>query len=130
MRCFNHPEREAVGSCKACCKGLCPDCVADRGHGLACRGIHEEQVDTLYLMIVRNARVQSTSRRAKYLAPAFTAFMGTLFLTFGYLHEGLHGFLVPMGAGFLGYSVVIFFVKRRAFGQLDSNTQLSLEQTR
>ena len=121
MRCFNHPEREAIGSCKACCKGLCSDCVADRGHGLACRGKHEEQVDSLNLMIARNALVQSTSRKAKYVAPAFTAFMGAIFLSFGYLHEGLHGFLVPLGVGFLGYSVVIFLVNRRAFGQRNLN---------
>lgn len=117
MRCFNHPEREAIGSCKACCKGLCPDCVADLGHGLACRGRHEEQVDSINLMIARNALLQSTSRKAKYATPAFTAFMGAIFLSYGYLHEGLNGFSVPLGAGFLGYGVVIFFVNRRAFGQ-------------
>ena len=72
-------------------------------------------------MIVRNALLQSTSRKAKYVAPAFTAFMGALFVSFGYVHEGLHGFLVPLGAGFLGYSVVVFFVNRRAFGQRNSN---------
>jgi hypothetical protein len=82
---------------------------------------HEEQVDSLNLMIARNALVQSASRKSKYVAPAFTAFMGAIFLSFGYLHEGLHGFLVPLGAGFLGYSVVIFLVNRRAFGQRNLN---------
>jgi hypothetical protein len=33
VRCFNHPEREAIGSCKACSKGLCPDCVAAEDMG-------------------------------------------------------------------------------------------------
>jgi len=48
MRCFNHQDHEAVGCCKACGKGLCPDCAADLGHALACRGSHEAMVETYY----------------------------------------------------------------------------------
>ena len=45
MHCFNHPDRTAIGSCKGCCKGLCMECTADLGHGLACKGQHEEMVE-------------------------------------------------------------------------------------
>jgi hypothetical protein len=44
MRCFNHVDREAIGFCKACCKGLCPECAVDLGFGLSCRGEHEKRV--------------------------------------------------------------------------------------
>jgi len=43
VRCYNHPERDAVGSCKSCCKGLCTECAVDLGHGLSCRGEHEQR---------------------------------------------------------------------------------------
>ena len=46
MNCFNHPNVPAVGICKACQKGLCKECAVDLGHGIACKGHHEE-VDML-----------------------------------------------------------------------------------
>jgi hypothetical protein len=54
VRCYNHPEQQAVGSCKGCCKGLCKECAVDLGHGLACRGLHEDHVEALNTLIVRN----------------------------------------------------------------------------
>ena len=36
MLCFNHAGMQAVGVCKSCMKGLCPDCVIDSGKGLVC----------------------------------------------------------------------------------------------
>lgn len=27
MKCFKHPNAEAIGSCVSCGKGLCPDCA-------------------------------------------------------------------------------------------------------
>lgn len=29
MHCFNHDDRDAVDICKACGKGLCPECATD-----------------------------------------------------------------------------------------------------
>ena len=42
MRCFTHQEKEAVAICRACGKGLCPDCGVDLGRGLSCRGRCEQ----------------------------------------------------------------------------------------
>ena len=36
MNCYRHPSRPAVGSCKACSKGLCLECAHDTKSGLAC----------------------------------------------------------------------------------------------
>jgi len=44
MKCFRHPESDAVGSCKQCAKGLCSRCVVDVGKGLACKDSCEEYV--------------------------------------------------------------------------------------
>jgi hypothetical protein len=122
MRCFNHPERDAIGVCKGRSQGICIDCSADLGHGLACRDKHEQNVEMLNAMIVRSSLVQVTTTRAKYAAPAFTAFMGLLFLRYGYVREGLGGFLTLLGIGFLVYSLVLFLANRTAWGRVDRNT--------
>jgi hypothetical protein len=38
MKCFIHQERDAVGICSACMRGVCTECAADLGRGLACKG--------------------------------------------------------------------------------------------
>ena len=38
MKCFYHHEQDTVAVCKSCQRGLCPDCAADVGNGVACRG--------------------------------------------------------------------------------------------
>jgi len=36
MRCYKHPERDAVGMCKVCDKGLCEDCAVEVDDFLFC----------------------------------------------------------------------------------------------
>jgi hypothetical protein len=35
MKCYYHHEVDAVGLCKSCSKGICPECAFDVGGGLA-----------------------------------------------------------------------------------------------
>jgi tetratricopeptide (TPR) repeat protein len=49
MHCFVHTDRDPVGICKSCYKGLCAECAADLHHSLACKGTHEEAVERLVL---------------------------------------------------------------------------------
>ncbi|MEK7615919.1 MAG: hypothetical protein AAB420_01790 [Patescibacteria group bacterium] len=37
MNCFYHPNKEAVGTCKNCGKGICRDSMVEMGSFLACR---------------------------------------------------------------------------------------------
>lgn len=48
LKCFYHHDRDAVGTCHACLRGLCPDCAADLGRGLACKGRCEIEVRRLH----------------------------------------------------------------------------------
>jgi hypothetical protein len=70
MRCFYHQEKESVGLCKYCAKGLCVECAIDLGKGLACKGKCEEGVRAVIELVDRNIkslasvpRVQVTSQR-------------------------------------------------------------------
>jgi Na+/serine symporter len=62
MKCFYHPDIDAVGLCKHCSRGICRDCVAEREDGLACRDRHEQAVDDISNLVSRNVRL--TGRNA------------------------------------------------------------------
>jgi hypothetical protein len=47
MRCFYHEDKQAVGICKSCGKGVCQECAVDFSKGLACRGHCEESVRSI-----------------------------------------------------------------------------------
>jgi hypothetical protein len=117
MRCFNHPDNEAIGGCKVCNKGLCRECAADLGHSLACRNSHEEKAEDLERLTARAMQVQSTAGGAKYVAPAFMVFMGAIFTGYGLFWERGAHLLMIMGIGFLVYGVFLFRVNRRAFAR-------------
>ena len=54
MNCYRHPSRPALGSCKACSKGLCLECSYDTKNGLAC-------VDTCIDEVKRLNRINDLS---------------------------------------------------------------------
>ena len=118
MQCFNHPGTAAVGMCKHCYKGLCASCATDLGFGLACRGEHEEQVQTTHAIVTKAAQIQSVNRSNKYLAPAFFIAMGLLFLGYGLYESGpVLNFTVAMGAIFLLYGLFVLGAARKVYAQ-------------
>jgi hypothetical protein len=119
MRCYNHSDRDAVGSCRACSKGLCVECAVDSEYGLSCRGEHEQLVAATGRMVARTVRAQN-ARGARYIGPAFCGFLGIVFTVYGLLHERTRIFLVVSGVGFIVYSAYNYMVIRKAFGKSDS----------
>ncbi|MDR0477631.1 MAG: hypothetical protein LBH14_06820 [Desulfobulbaceae bacterium] len=116
MRCFNHQDKNAVGTCKHCGKGLCPDCLTDLGHGLACRNSHEQAVENINTLISRNSQVQRMTPKTWHILPAFCAFMGFVFACFGlFAPKGPELFTIVLGIGFISFSVILFVVNYRAF---------------
>ncbi len=63
MKCFNHSERDAVGTCKHCSKGLCMACLTDMGGGLACKGKCEDDVAYLNEMTKKVKNLQAESQK-------------------------------------------------------------------
>lgn len=78
MNCYNHPDRPAVGTCKACGKGLCADCSSDLGHGLACRGVHELYVAGLTALIERNIKIYGSPAKRSVATSVSVASLGSL----------------------------------------------------
>jgi hypothetical protein len=78
MRCFYHQDKEAVGLCKSCAKGVCAECAVDLGNALACRNRCEERAQSV-VKIQDHAiqslkplqpRVQLTASAARPLQPS------------------------------------------------------------
>jgi len=120
MKCFNHPDQDAVGLCKHCSKGLCVECASDLGHGLACKGSHERQVEDIDMLITRNTAIQTSAPKTTLTAPIFYLFTGIVFAGFGYFSTGrITNFPVVLGAGFIVFGVITFVQSRRLFGNAE-----------
>ena len=121
MKCFNHPDLDSVGICKACGKGLCGECVTDLGHVLACKDRHEENVRRLNDIVVKNARMLSAGPKNILIAPAFFLFLGSVLAGYGFFSN--HGVKDPtfvMGVGILVFSVVLFMRGKAMYGNDDT----------
>ena len=90
MRCFYHEDREAVGSCKSCLKGLCRDCAVDLTKGLACREHFEADAQALIQLIDRNIQLSASStnlikssRGVRFSTAVFQFVTGAVFIACG-----------------------------------------------
>lgn len=99
VRCFRHQDREAVGICKHCQRGLCPACAALVEDVLACRDLHEDEVASLN-RVAATDMIQAARVPSGYLRNAiFYAFVGAIFAALGVSQ-----------LRFLGWQAVFFVV--------------------
>ena len=110
MRCFYHEDREAVGSCKSCLKGLCRDCAVDLTKGLACRGHCEADAQALIQLIDRNIQLSASStklikssRGVRFSTAVFQFVTGAVFIAWGFTDLERLKLLLVLGAGFIAY---------------------------
>ena len=120
MRCYYHQDREAVGTCKSCGKGLCPECAVDLGKGLACRDRCEEDTRTLIQLIDNNIQMQPAASRliqaggsARMAGSLFFLATGAIFLVYGLASERAMTFVTVLGACFLAYGFFVLLWSRR-----------------
>lgn len=119
MRCYYHEDREAVGSCKSCGKGLCRECAVDLTKGLACRGRCEDDVSSVIALIERNIKIAprtsqilEASRKLRSSTAAFNLVIGGLFIIWGLTSEHL-SFIIILGVAFFIYGIIGLFQARR-----------------
>ena len=123
MKCFNHPESEAIAICKACGKAVCKECGLESENGIACQ---QNCINTLSekknLYSLQAAHLKNL-KRMNLLGSFFSVCMGVLFIYFSSQGFGLvYDFVFLLGIGFTVYGVVaqslnmlIFFKKRKNF---------------
>ena len=83
MKCFYHPETDAVAICKNCSKGLCRECAVDVGNGIACKEKCEAEVKAIVELIERNKTVLQKTSGAYSRSAIVFALMGLLLLGTG-----------------------------------------------
>jgi hypothetical protein len=116
MRCYNHSDREAVGTCKACSKGLCSECAVDLGHGLSCRGAHEAIVESYRTMLERNTKAFDAAPVTMLIAPLFLLGTGALMVIYGLIsRQGTASFPFALGCAFLLFGAISFVRNRRTY---------------
>ena len=106
MKCFVHHDQDAVGTCKNCQKGLCPDCAVDSGQAITCRGVCEERVSKVDKLIQRNMTLSDAQKRVRYLYPGFIIVVGVLFTGWGVSYGEPMNFSTFIGIVMLVYGLI------------------------
>jgi len=118
MKCFNHPDINAIGVCNACSKGLCIECAADLGHGLACKNKHESKVEDIDMIISKNTKIYSSASKNTLIGPIFSLFMGIVFSGFGYFSKtSMTSLTFILGIGFIVFGAIVLVRNRKLFGR-------------
>ncbi|UUY07086.1 hypothetical protein LRS11_14765 [Pseudomonas sp. J452] len=115
MHCFNHPDTPALGTCKACCKGLCAECTTDMDHGLACKDKHEAMVEAYQFIIDKNSEIYSAAPQNILITSLFYLFMGGAFSFYGYRSGGVTDLPFMLGIGFIVFAVVTYIRSKALF---------------
>ncbi len=122
MKCFRHPDLDALGICRSCFKGLCGLCVVDVGNGIACKNSCEQSVGLLNSQIAQ-AKGYATAN------PAIYAFTASLAMAAGFyvMHSSamLGSTLIALAAFLLGLSGWLFLrllqTQTKPIGELNPN---------
>ena len=117
MKCFNHPDKDAVGICKQCSKGVCPSCVILVGGSVACATSCTDAVARIDALIRSNAAATeiNQSRGGRYFQAIFLIALGLLFTASPFL-MGASGrnlsVAVAIGLVFLLFGAVLGLYQR------------------
>ena len=109
MKCYRHPQSDAVATCKYCSKGVCTECAKDTGVGIVCSATCEVEVRSLKALEENSKRLLPlASRTHRRNAVLFTLF-GAVFITFSLIDRNdsflfpfllAAGVVILIGAGF------------------------------
>ena len=83
MKCFYHPEVEAVGTCKNCSRGICPECLAELDNAIACKNRCEERVLAVEKLVNRNITAIVKGSRSYLAIVLLFGIMGLVFIGLG-----------------------------------------------
>jgi predicted nucleic acid-binding Zn ribbon protein len=124
MRCFNHPERDAVGMCSQCSKATCRECVEDVGAELLCTScmglrLRDMRQADAELKADQGRLIEQARQRIRRARLIFVgaSILGIIVGTLGVLTEALQSkspdapslgaalILGPIGGVFFGYLI-------------------------
>jgi hypothetical protein len=131
MKCYVHPDIEAIGICGVCGRGLCLSCAAEVRRRLACRDLCEErsrlllQAEDANLEAVGQAqRLVGAARKAYAGVAVFLLVIGLCFIAFGHLQWSKVWFVAIFGYIFVAFAVLILLGARRLPTESESEDRL------
>ena len=119
MRCFRHQDKEAIGTCKACGKGVCPECVVTLPLGLVCSKECETRIleiaATFKKSIADSAKTRDKIRNSRLSLIIIAIIFGIGFLVFGFTSASSSSRPgdVLVGGGFLAFGIYELYKFRR-----------------
>ena len=124
MKCYVHQDRDAIGACKSCQKGLCNDCHTTVDGSLSCQGQCEEDVAVLNFMIEQSRKVYNNLGSQWTPSILINCVAGSLFLAFGIYQFGnsLAWLMIGLGSVMLIGGVLSFRTTKRMISKTASNT--------
>jgi hypothetical protein len=113
VKCY-YDERDAVGVCKYCGRGVCHESGVTVAKGLACKGRCEAEVETLMGIIAKNRTIYQRTAAVYGRYALSTALFGLLFIAFGIFQQqyldrmaiffDAAGLVILLTAGFAYYN--------------------------
>jgi hypothetical protein len=115
MKCFNHPEADAVGTCKHCFKGVCARCAKDSGVGVVCGQACEDEVRSVRAMVERNRKMYPLAAKSQLRTSILLAAMAAVLIVFGLIagHGFMSNYLIVFGVVMLLGAAFAAFNSRR-----------------
>ena len=113
MKCFTHRSVDAIGVCRACQKGLCPECAIDHKFALSCRGDCESEVALARSQNLTSRKIIAAQKRNRYLAPGFFGVAGVVFLFQDFREGHFSWFSTGLGGVFILFALAILLANRK-----------------
>jgi hypothetical protein len=110
MKCYHHPETDAVGICKACSRGICRACAKEAGTSISCQGQCKEKVLRLDKLIAQNEQASKNYKHIRKNGLAQSLFLlcpGLAFLGIGFLNDEL--LAQVLGITFTSYGLYVLY---------------------
>ncbi|GLQ30891.1 hypothetical protein [Litoribrevibacter albus] len=99
MKCYKHQDIDAIGLCKSCHKGVCPECSALVGGSVACAESCQEDVAALNYMVERGKKVYKNLGKQWGPSVIINGVGGAFFLSFGIYNFGRISSWLLIGLG-------------------------------
>jgi hypothetical protein len=103
MKCFRHPDVDAVALCKQCCKALCAACAVEGQGGISCSGTCAEKVERQHTLLHGARQSLGAAAAALRRSAYFMAVAGAAMLVLGLV--GDLSIATTMGAVLLAFGL-------------------------
>ncbi len=110
MKCYNHADVDAVGTCKTCCKGICHDCLTDVGNGIACTASCVEEVREVNGLVERSKTIYKKASKTNSKWGYFLSALGLLALLFNRQSEANDTSIFVFGFMTIIVGIFSFFI--------------------